>query len=106
MKYTLLTLVIFLSYYQAYANDKVRGIGVLPCHTFNESSVDDKDIFMSWLSGYLSYYNKENNNNLILRNTSFDTAVIWIEHYCFKNPDNSFSDAASSFISTFSVKQK
>ena len=73
-------------------------LGLLKCKEFNAASINDKDIFLSWLAGYLSraFENKDIQSSPL--NPGYDRTIIWIEYYCHKYPNSTFYDSVKNYI--------
>jgi hypothetical protein len=97
----------------SYGNDehglfRVRGIGSSSCGKYveaidhSEASVkaeNDRYAFLSWVGGYLSRYNKQNEDVYdIFGYTDMPAVQLWLYNYCRRNPLNAFDEAADALI--------
>ena len=100
---TKINLFIALIFYTnlSYAQFNIKGIGLSECVTFYNSSIDEKVIYMSWASGFISSQNILNRSDYI-KDISYDRSIIWLEYYCYNHPKKKFKDAVVSFIDKFS----
>jgi len=97
--------IIILAVYSSisFAQKDIIGLGLTKCSTFYNSDVEEKIIFMSWVAGFISSESTINNkvNN---KNISYDRSIIWLEYFCYNNPDKTFREATDSFIYKFLTK--
>ena len=58
MKKIIVIFLVFIYTNNSFAYDEVRGLGLSKCKTFNNTSIDDKVLYMSWVAGYITshYY--------------------------------------------------
>ena len=84
----------------SFAKDIVKGIGISKCLTFNNSEAEEKIVYISWMAGYITSHNILK-KNVHANNISYDRTQIWLEYYCFKNPNKNFKDAVSNYINEF-----
>jgi hypothetical protein len=103
MKKIKIKIIVILLIYSnvVFSQSDIRGIGLTKCSTFYNSSIEEKIIYMSWVSGFISSHNILHRNNR-LGNISYDRSIIWLEYYCYKNPKKVFKEATRSFIDEFS----
>jgi hypothetical protein len=94
----LLSLSIILNI--SFAKDIVKGIGISKCLTFNNSEAEEKIVYISWMAGYITSHNILK-KSVHANNISYDRTQIWLEYYCFKNPNKNFKDAVSNYINEF-----
>ena len=85
----------------SYAQFNIKCIGLSDCLPFYNSSIDEKVIYMSWASGFISSQNILNRSDYI-KDISYDRSIIWLEYYCYNHPKKKFKDAVVSFIDKFS----
>tara|TARA_B100000575_G_scaffold256722_1_gene227243 strand:- start:426 stop:734 length:309 start_codon:yes stop_codon:yes gene_type:complete len=95
----LLTLIVLFTN-PSISSEMVKGLGVTKCTTFNDSSIEEKIIYMSWMAGYISSHNVLK-KKLHAKNLSFNRSKIWIESYCYNNPEKTFKNAVDLFINEF-----
>ena len=77
-----------------------KGLGLTKCITFNTASNDEKVIYMSWLAGFISSHNILK-KKLHAKNITYNHSQLWIESFCYNNPNQNFTNAAISFIKEF-----
>ena len=87
----------------SFSQKDIIGLGLTKCTIFYNSNAEDKIIFMSWVAGFISSKNMRN-NKVDSKNISYDRSIIWLEYFCYKNPDASFKEAANSLIDKFLTK--
>ena len=83
-----------------FAKDFVRGIGVSKCLNFNSSGAEEKVVYISWMGGYITSHNVLK-KIIHAKNISYDRSQIWLEYYCFKNPNIIFKNAVEAYIDEF-----
>jgi len=95
-------LLIILAFFSnaSVSSEMVKGLGVTKCTTFIDSGIEEKIIYMSWMAGYISSHNILK-KKLHAKNLSFNRSKIWIESYCYNNPEKTFKDAVNLFIYEF-----
>ena len=105
MKKIKIKIIVILLIYSnvVFSQSDIRGIGLTKCTTFYNSSIEEKIIYMSWVSGFISSHNILHRNNL-LGNISYDRSIIWLEYFCYNHPDTSFREAVISLIDKFLTK--
>jgi hypothetical protein len=68
----------------------------------NERSLGDfmrEDFFRAWLHGYVTAYDFLKTDTYdILGSTDTDSALLWLEQYCRKNPHDEFANAAEALM--------
>ena len=103
MKKIKIKIIVILLIYssEVFSQSDIRGIGLTKCTTFYNSSIEEKIIYMSWLSGFVSSQNILNRSNYI-KDISYDRSIIWLEYYCYNHPKKNFKEAVISFIDKFS----
>ena len=103
-KIKIITIILTILYTSNVYSYEIKGIGLLKCKEFNSASIDDKDIFLSWLAGYLSHAFENQDIKSSALNPGYDRTIIWIEYYCHKYPNSTFYDSAKNYIKEFYKK--
>ena len=96
-------IIIFLAL--VYSNltfsvDKVKGLGLSKCTTFNSVSIEEKVIYMSWVAGFITSQNVFK-DKLHAKNITYNMSQSWLESFCYKNPNIIFERAVNKFIFEF-----
>ncbi len=84
----------------SFSSEMSKGLGLTKCKTFNTASNDEKVIYMSWLAGFISSHNILK-KKLHAKNITYNRSQLWIESFCYNNPNQNFKNAAISFIKEF-----
>ena len=85
------------------------GIGLDSCSGYSEAPKRDRDIYLSWIAGYLSSREAFIPKTNILGKKgalSADRVEIWLEFYCAQYPEHTFSDATNQLIRRFYRKTR
>ena len=85
------------------------GIGLDSCSGYTEAPKRDRDIYLSWVAGYLSSREAFIPKTTILGKTgslSADRVEIWLEFYCAQYPEHTFSDDTNQLIRRFYKKTR
>tara|TARA_B100000941_G_scaffold254714_1_gene203036 strand:+ start:313 stop:621 length:309 start_codon:yes stop_codon:yes gene_type:complete len=84
----------------SFSSEMVKGLGLTKCTTFNSATNDEKVIYMSWLAGFMSSHNILK-KKMHAKNITYNRSQLWIESFCYNNPNQTFKNAATSFIKEF-----
>jgi len=105
MLFRLILLLLILSIVPANAADsnkdyKVMGLGQTSCKAFVASDAEGKAFFYSWLAGYMTAYNRIENDTYSILGPSKKLGNIegWLQDYCHLNPTIDFSDAIHKLL--------
>ena len=105
MLFRLILLLLILSIVPANAADsnkdyKVMGLGKTSCKAFVASDAEGKAFFYSWLAGYMTAYNRIENDTYSILGPSKKLGNIegWLQDYCHLNPTIDFSDAIHKLL--------
>jgi hypothetical protein len=107
VKFFLIFLIFFTYLVNAVAGDEQNtpyGIGLDSCSGYTEAPKRDRDIYLSWVAGYLSSREAFIPKTNILGKKgvlSADRVEIWLEFYCAQYPEHTFSDATNQLIRRF-----
>ncbi|MEL0102625.1 MAG: hypothetical protein VW837_03995 [Gammaproteobacteria bacterium] len=100
MKKIIVIFLVFIYTNNSFAYDEVRGLGLSKCKTFNNTSIDDKVLYMSWVAGYITSHNFLK-DKLHAKNVNYNLSQSWLESFCYKNPDAVFKKAVDFFLKEF-----
>ena len=93
-------IIVFLFVFNTslvFSDEEIRGIGLTKCSTYINSLADEKIIYSSWMAGFISSHNFLR-EKIHLKNIGYDRAQIWLEYYCYKNPNITFKVAVEALI--------
>jgi len=79
---------------------QVLGLGHTSCKAFVASDAEGRAYFFSWLAGYMTAYNRLENDTYSILGQSKKLANIegWLQDYCHLNPSLDFSDAIHKLL--------
>jgi len=97
MKNLIIALLFVFNTSLVFSDDETRGIGLTKCNTYINSLKDEKIIYSSWMAGFISSHNFLR-EKIHLKNIGYDRAQIWLEYYCYKNPNITFKVAVEALI--------
>ena len=100
MKKILTIIVLLCCINISFSQEDIIGLGLTKCITFYNATVEDKIIYMSWVAGFLSSQNIID-KKIHARGISYDRSIIWLEYFCYKNPESLFKEAVISYIKEF-----
>jgi len=103
MKKIIVILILLIYSNISFSQKDVIGLGLTKCSTFYNSNSEDKIIFMSWVAGFITF-NNIRNDKFYRKNISYDRSIIWLEYFCYNNPDKSFKEATESLVDKFLSK--
>ena len=83
MKKIIVIFLVFIYTNNSFAYDEVRGLGLSKCKTFNNTSIDDKVLYMSWVAGYITSHNFLK-DKLHAKNVNYNLSQSWLESFCYK----------------------
>ena len=96
-------IIIFLAIFfsnLSFSQDKVKGLGLSKCITFNAVTIEDKVIYMSWVAGYITSHNVLK-DKFHAKNITYNMSQAWLESFCYNNPDENFEKAVKLFALEF-----
>jgi|TARA_B110000908_G_scaffold159136_1_gene201004 hypothetical protein len=81
-------------------NYQVMGLGKSSCKAFIASDAEGKAFFYSWLAGYMTAYNRIENDTYSILGQSKKLANLegWLQDYCHLNPTLDFSNAIHKLL--------
>ncbi|MDG0995890.1 MAG: HdeA/HdeB family chaperone [Gammaproteobacteria bacterium] len=81
-------------------NYQVMGLGKSSCKAFIASDAEGKAFFYSWLAGYMTAYNRIENDTYSILGRSKKLANLegWLQDYCHLNPTLDFSNAIHKLL--------
>ena len=100
MKKFILIIFIFIYSNTIFSHEKIKGIGLSKCVTFTSASIEDKVIYISWMAGFMTSHNILK-HKLHAKNITYNRSQIWVESFCYNNPNKKFKEAVESFINEF-----
>ncbi len=78
---------------------KAQGLGLDTCASFLDTPLDERGLYYSWLSGYLTAYNYLVRDTYSIAEYSGLTRTNeWLEKYCGASPDHMLHQAARRFV--------
>lgn len=79
---------------------QVMGLGQSSCKAFISSDAEGKAFFYSWLAGYMTAYNRieENTYSILARSKNLTYIEGWLQDYCYLNPSKDFFDATHKLL--------
>ena len=91
----------------AKGNYVALGFGLESCQTFLQARSNGLDLpYRHWLTGYLTAVNKLTKDTVDMRGTTdIDGMLGFLEQYCIKNRQHSFSSAAEALVKDLSPKR-
>ena len=109
----LLTCILF---FHVHAADDAQqymtmGLGNMSCNSFLNESDEGAAYYLSWLAGYMTAYNKFNEEtySILGKTKTIDQIESWLHDYCTVNGDETFESAIGNLMRNlrfFRVKQK
>jgi hypothetical protein len=92
----------------AKGNYVALGIGLESCQTFLQARSNGLDLpYRHWVTGYLTAVNKLTKETVDMRGTtSVDGMLRFLEQYCIKNRQHSFSHAMESLVADLYPKRR
>lgn len=109
-------LLLSLSAQNAYSADKngiywIYGVGRQTCETYLEARQNggfSEISYKNWMSGYLTASNRSSDDTYnLLGATDFQGALLWIDKYCKKYPDNTIYMAMANMTAVhYSTRRK
>ena len=100
-KFAIIICVLFLNDSKiAFSEEGVKGLGLTSCKTFYNAKPEDKLIYISWMAGYITSHNLIK-KKVHAKNVSYNRSQIWVEYFCYQNPNTSFRKAVDEFIREF-----
>ena len=100
MKKFIIVILVLVYSNLAFSQNKVKGLGLSKCTSFNTVSIQEKVIYMSWVAGFLTSHNILK-DKLHVKNITYNMTQSWLESFCYKNPNMIFKDAVKKFIFEF-----
>jgi hypothetical protein len=86
----------------------IIGAGVNSCGKFIESRRNNNKLdyltHLCWMGGFITSVNVNNADTYnLIGHTDMDGVMLWMENYCQRNPLDTFTNAAQSFVYYMSV---
>ena len=96
----LMLMPIPVSSSDAQGNYVALGVGLESCQTFRQARSNSLDLpYRHWLTGCLTAVNKLTKDTVDIRGTTDSDGMLWwLDHYCIKHRDHSFSRAVESWV--------
>ena len=87
---------------------KVRGLGGDFCISYLETTPGDRELYFSWLAGYLTSYNYlVRETYSIAEHSGIARTAHWFDDWCRSHPDARFHEAARAFVTErYRTRQK
>jgi hypothetical protein len=78
---------------------RIYGYGTHACGQFVEARKKSHDApYSTWITGYLTAFNKQPSTFSILGTTALDETMEWVEQYCTKHPRETLAEAAEALV--------
>ena len=100
MKKIIVIFLVFIYTNSSFSYNEVRGLGLSKCKTFNNTSIENKVLYMSWAAGYITSHNYLK-GKLHAKNVNYNLSQTWLESFCYKNPNTIFKEAVEFFLNEF-----